>query len=604
MDTLFKLANRAVFPSRGYILDTIIQALGINLKRKEIQRFIEEESISPEKYNLLIDDLVEQILVELYQNKENIYFKGLQKALHSFLVFYPHFVSKYEVSIISQKLLDYLLLKDLFVPLSADIGSLLFKDNPLLILEILPTKEKLPILRLFDLIEQKIVCQKNISQYLIDKFLSDTSYNRGEDTIRHNISNWLNGKELPEIKFIDTITKYLEEDLKDIISQQELFNLFVFARLIQKAYIAFQKVFEERDLQMLIEHFVLLLKFYYEERRWKKALHENDKELINKAIHYFAQEWRHWFNPSLKEHQEKLFYACNEYIEHEYSRLLPIHLYQTYLNHIDKNIINRDFYFDSYFLFIRNILYSSTQYLLPKDMIEEAMKRNGILYQMNDDIAFKYMPLFLPLEFFIQKVDQNIYKQLQKDYHTWGEKTIEQSTFNLNAWRQNLLVINHREEKIRHLKICLYSFLMYSNEMSKKIKHECEEIFELLRDEFNEDEYDANICLLKAKYYAFFGNPEDALKYYKKSVEYGKLHIGEHLTEMMAEGILIAAKCKNKQGYNFFEKKAQIGNITWKSLKKVYRRRIPLFFFGIDEKVINIDELSLACDEYFLGIAL
>lgn len=598
MDTLFKLVNRAVFPSRGYILDTIIQALGINLKRKEIQRFIEEESISPEKYNLLIDDLVEQILVELYQNKDNIYFKGLQKALHSFLVFYPHFVSKYEVSIISQKLLDYLLLKDLFVPLSADIGSLLFKDNPLLILEILPTKEKLPIPRLFDLIEQKIVCQKNISQYLIDKFLSDTSYNRGEDTIRHNISNWLNGKELPEIKFIDTITKYLEEDLKDIISQQELFNLFVFARLIQKAYIAFQKVFEERDLQMLIEHFALLLKFYYEEGIWNKTLPENYKELMNNAIYNIAQEWHHWFNPSLKEHQKMLFTACNEYIAHEHSLFLPTHLYKKYLNHIDENIINIDFYFDDYFVFITNILYGMPQ-LSPNDIIEEGMKRNGILYQMNDDIAFKYMPLFLPLEFFIQKVDQNIYKQLQKDYHTWGENEIVQSTFNLDEWKQNLLEINHREEKIRHLKMCLYSLLMYSNEMSKKIKHECEEIFELLRNEFNEDQDDANICLLKAKYYAFFDSPKDSLEYCIKCVENGKLHIGGHLTEMIAEGILIAAKCQNKQGYNFFEKKALIANITWENLKKVYRRRIPFFFFGIDKKVTDFNELSRAFDEYY-----
>ena len=598
MDTLLKLSNRAVFPSRCYILDTIIQALGLNLERKEMQRCIKEARISPEKYNLLIDDLVEQILMELYQNKENIYFKGLKKALHSFLIFYPHFVSKYEVSIISQKLLDYLLLKDLFIPLFADIGSLLFKENPLLILEILPTKEKLPIPRLFDLIEQKIVCQKNISQYLIDKFLSDISYNRGEDTIRHNISNWLNGKELPEIKFIEKISKYLEEDLKNIISRQELYNLFLFARLIQKAYISFQKVFEKRDLQMLIEHFVLLLKFYYEERIWNKALPENYKELMNKAIHYFAQEWRHWFNPSLKEHQEKLFYACNEYIEHEHSHLLPIHLYQTYLNHIDKNIINRDFYFDDYFVFITNILYGMPQ-LSPNDIIEEGMKRNGILYQMHDDIAFKYMPLFLPLEFFIQKVDQNTYKQLQKDYHTWGENEIVQSTFNLNAWRQNLLVINHREEKIRHLKMCLYSLLMYSNEMSKEIKHECEEIFELLRNEFDEDDDDANICLLKVKYYAFFDSPKDALEYCIKCVENGKLHIGEHLTEMIAEGILIAAKCQNKQGYNFFEQKAQIANITWKSLKKVYRRRIPFFFFGIDEKVTDFNELSLAFDKYF-----
>ena len=168
MDSNFSVKQSGTFPSRGAILDFIILTSQLKLPRKDIERLSQEKELSSERYDKILCETIDKIIDHFFQmpNKKS---SSIQQALYSFITFYPHFTRHFEAYIISQKLLDYLLLKDLLIPLFADISSALLDEHRLVLLEILPTSNEAAQQKLFHYFEKIIQPKEGIKKYLYKK---------------------------------------------------------------------------------------------------------------------------------------------------------------------------------------------------------------------------------------------------------------------------------------------------------------------------------------------------------------------------------------------------------------------------------------------------
>ena len=158
--------QQAKFPSKGLILDTILQGLGILLPRKSIQRLINEEKISSEKIDGLMKQMLDETLSMFFTPQEKVLSTKVKKTLLSFFELYTEFTLTYETHKTSQKQLDYLLLKDLFIPLAADMCAVIFKDDILILKKIKPTTENLPIPKIFEWIQKHVPYQNEFRKTL------------------------------------------------------------------------------------------------------------------------------------------------------------------------------------------------------------------------------------------------------------------------------------------------------------------------------------------------------------------------------------------------------------------------------------------------------
>lgn len=558
MDSNFSVKQSGSFPSRGDILNFIILTSQIRILRKDIERLSQEKEMSPEQYDKVLCEVIDQIMTHCFKMPTKK-FSFIQQALYSFITFYPHFTRHFEAYIISQKLLDYLLLKDLFIPLFADISSTLLDEHRLVLLEILPISNKTTQHKLFSYLDKIIQPQEGIKRYLYQKLdTQEGDVVRSYDTIRHNLDNWINTDTKMELESILQVIDLIFDDIKISITREHLVNLFICAHMIQKAYNFCKDSYSEEQVQSLLDHFELLMQFHH------------------------------------KKYQYSNFDDFRSY------------LYSTFLSHIDGSIINRDFYFDSYFAFMRHVLYSPNIYKKSHRILEIGLRVNGLLYHLDEDKAFKYMSLFLPTNFFNKRSPQYEYKKLQNELFSLGrELESQKNNATLEKWQENLEFIEKKDiaRRVNFLMSCIYFNIMLKDKFLTKDKKIYEQILGVLESEYRVNEDDPNICLLKTKLYAFSNEPRIALKYCKKAISSGKFQIGDHLTELIVEGMLITGKCKNKRDFNFFEKEMMIANIEWREMKQVYkntRSQTWMFVFGVDEIITDFNYLSQMYDSYFL----
>lgn len=602
MDRNFSTKQLGAFPSRGAILDFIILTLQIKLPRKDIERLSKEKEVSPEQYDRILCEVIDQIITHFFKipTKKS---SGIRQALYSFITFYPHFVRHCGGYVISQKLLNYLLMKDLFIPLFADINSALLDEHRLVLLEILPTFKETAQQKLFFYLEKIIQPKDGIEKYLYQKLNTQEDDVRSYDSIRHNLDNWIKTDMNMELGSILQIIDLVFNDIKISITREHLINLFLCAHMIQEAYDFCKDIYSQEQVQSLWDHLILLIQFYNEEQNWLLVVPQYDPSDLKKVKQVYSEEWKSWFDPKNMRHIQMLARECFEHVQ---MHSLRQHLYKTFLEHIYPTIINRDFYFDSYFVFIQDVLYLSPTQMNPKQIIEEGLQCDGILYRLSDETAFKYMPLFLPMSYFNYRLPQKHYKNLQNEYLEFGQEYLSKTeNLSLKRWKQNLAFFlgENVKGRVDYLMRCVYFNMMLNKQFIKEDQTIYEEIFSELENKYYVDDENPNICLLKAKFFAFSNTPQKALDYYKKTIMSGKHQIGDKLVEAIAEGMLVAAKCKGKREWNFFEKEMMIANIEWKEMKKIYknvRSQTWIHVFGVDEVITDLNTLSQMFDSYFL----
>lgn len=602
MDSNFSVKQSGSFPSRGTILDFIILTSQIKLPRKDIERLSKEKEVLSEQYDKILCEAIDQIITYFFKIPSQKS-SGIRQALYSFIAFYPHFVRHLGGAKISQTLLDYLLLKDLFIPLFADISSELLNEHRLVLLEILPTFKETAQQKLFFYLEKVIQPKEGIKKYLYQKLDTQEGDVRSYDTIRHNLDNWINTDTKIDLESIRQVIDLIFDDIKMSITREHLVNLFICAHIIQKAYDFCKDVYSSEQVQSLFDHLTLLIKFYNEERNWSLIMPNYDPNDIKKVMNMYLEDWKSWFDPYNAQHVFMLEKQCFDHIQMHY---LPQHLYKTFLEHIDPEIINRDFYFDSYFIFIQDVLYLTPSQMNRKQIIEEGLQRNGILYRLSDETAFKYMPIFLPMPYFNKRLPQKHYKNLQNEYLEFGQEYLSKTeNLSLKRWKQNLAFFLDENVKgiVDYLMHCVYFNMMLNKQFLKEDQTIYGEIFSELENKYHVDDKDPNICLLKAKFFAFSNTPQKALEYYKKTIMSGKHQIGDKVVEAIAEGMLVAGKCKGKREWNFFEKEMMIANIEWREIKKIYkneRSETWVHVVGFDEVITDLNTLSQMFDSYFL----
>lgn len=515
------------------IFDWYLKTLEIKLDRKPIQRYIKNENQNVDKDKLAFDNLIQNILdsIEL-SDEEKVHFGNV---LENFIEVYKYFTQYIEIHNTSQKQLNFLLAKDMIIPLFALFSSYVFDKHLIILEQIKPDKNKKSFQKFLDWAERNI-CQQNIKHYLINKHTEE--YYKEDNTnnitdIGRSITNWfsLENQTTPKNEYFNRLVKYLKDCNK--ATHLDLYNLALFSKLFQEIHKKLENLFDKNQIELLIEHYYLLLKFY----------------------------------------QFKLVTTSIE--ESEYR------IYNELLNHINPSFINRDQYFDDYFAWIDKVI--TREYVLPYELIKKVFNKNGLFYLLPEFECMKYIETSLPVLYFNKTKTQNKYINLFK------EMVSREKELNINIQNKS---INLQAELF---------FIHLDNKKQKDYndKVRCDEIFERLQIEFNENDSNPYICFLKTKFYIFDNNLEESLLYCEKCINLGIGKLGEHFKEAVMIGILLSAKLNKKTNYNFFRRIA----IKYDSLF-LGRLKIPSYgkngiMVDIYEDRSSFEKLTMKFDEYF-----
>ena len=543
MDTNFHTAK---FPTRGDILHLLSKQLEIKQNGVKQERFTKEEKIEAETLNTQINDLVNRILELFYEKPDVQVVTDLQNILHSFLNFYNEFTLSFESCNASKKQIIFLLWKDFFIPLAAALSSIILREIFPLLISLEPSKDQLPMQLLFDWIDKKVTHKKSLLKYLVEKHLDDTEYNKGEDTIRTNVTSWISGKTTPELKSIERLAKYISTDLDGITSTQ-LQNMFIYASLTQDTCQTLNHHYSKQQVETLTKHFFLLSKLF----------------LIQK-LHPSPEELRMFI-------YEKGLFA-----------------------HINPNILNRDLYWDTYFIFIQDILFSN---IPPNKLIKKYNTWNFGPYYLDEHTAFNYMPIFLPVDFLLQKHDQKEYKKLFNDFIQYTQKADE--GYSISTWKQNIQSMDSYQAKVHHVMGSIYAKLLPQQDKSPQDLIDVKNMFQYLQNNLNAVEDDSSICFLQSRYYAFTGKPYEALESCLKSYKSGKQQMGVHTKDLLTEGILLSAKCKSKRSFNYFFEQAKIKKIFKYGMLKVPANTKVYTLIEISKNKPNFERIVQEYDSYY-----
>lgn len=515
------------------IFDWYLKTLDIKLDRKPIQRYIKNGNQDVDKDKIAFDDLIKYILKSIELSDDGKIHFG--NVLENFIEVYKCFTLYMEVHNTSQKQLNFLLAKDMIIPFFALFSSYVFDKHLIILEQIKPDKNKKSFQKFLDWAGRNI-CQQNIKHYLINKYTEE--YYKGDNTnnitdIGRSITNWfsLENQTTPKNEHFNRLVKYLNDCNK--APHLNLYNLALFAKLFQEIHKKLEDLFDENQIELLIEHYYLLLKFY----------------------------------------QFKL--ATNDIEKTEYR------IYNELLNHINPNLINRNHYFDDYFVWIDKAV--TREYFTPYKLIKKVFNKNGLFYLLPELECMKYIEINLPVLYFNKTKTQNEYVNL----------------FEAMASRKKELNIYIKNESINFQAEIFFIHLDNKKEKDYNDKIKCDEIFKKLEIEFNKNDSNPYICFLKTKFYIFDNNLEKGLEYCKKCVNLGIGKLGEHFKEAVLIGILLSAKLNSKTNYNFFKRIA----IKYDSL---FFGRLKIPSYGINGKMVdiyedkrNFERLSIEFDDYF-----
>jgi hypothetical protein len=364
------------------IFDWYLKTLEIKINRKPIQRYIKNESQKIENDKLAFDSLIQNILnsIELSDEKK-VHFGNV---LENFIEVYKCFTQYTETYNTSQKQLNFLLAKDMIIPFFALFSSYVF-DKYLVILEqIKPDENKKSFQKFLDWAERNI-CQQSIKKYLINKHTEE--YYKGDNTnnitdIERNITNWfsLENQTTPNNEHLNILVRYLKDCNK--ATHLNLYNLALFSKLCQEIHKKLENLFDKKQIELLIEHYYILLKFY-----------------------------------SIK-------LVSNNIEETEYR------IYKELLNHINPSFINRNHYFDDYFAWIQKVVHR--EYIFPYKLIKKSLDKNMLFYLLPEKECMDFIEVNLPVLYFNKTKTQNFYVELAKKMFSKGEE------LNINMQKENI----------------------------------------------------------------------------------------------------------------------------------------------------------------------
>lgn len=366
------------------IIDWCLKALDVKSDRKSIERYKKNINQKITGDTLVYNDFIEDILESL--DIENDAREDFRDILENFIEIYKQFATYVESYYTSQKQLDFLVAKDMLIPFFALLSSLIFNRSLIILKQIKPDKNKKSFQKFLDLSEKNI-CQKDIKNYLLSKYEQDESYTKSYDSISKTINAWLASDKhaIPKKEHFERIIQYLQECGR--IPHTTLHNLALFAKLFEKIHEKLEATFNNKEIELLIEHYYFLLEFYLK---------------LQSSF-------------SIEETENRI-----------YSELL---------RHINPQIINRNFYFDDYFAWIQKLI--NRDYLTPHKLIRNLLdKRNMLYYLLPEKECMKYIDICLPIQYFNRIKPQNEYLKLKQDLGSQiseFEKGIQKEYVNLQS---------------------------------------------------------------------------------------------------------------------------------------------------------------------------
>lgn len=402
------------------IFDWYLKTIEIKLDRKPVSRYIKNGNQKVHGDKLVYNNLIRNILnsVEI-KDEEKEQFKNV---LENFIEVYKCFTQYIETHKTSQKQLNFLLAKDMIIPFFALFSSYIFDKHLIILEQLKPDENKKSFQKFLDWSERNI-CNQNIKFFLINKHEED-SYkddNLSSHTdIERTIANWLSQKEqtTPNRKHLKHLVKNLEDCNK--ASHLNLYNLALFSKLFQEIHKKLELIFNKREIELLIEHYYCLLKFY-----------------SIKSVSFDIEE--------------------TEY-----------RIYNEVLNHINPNFINRNHYFDDYFAWIQKVV--DREYIFPYKLVKNAFNKNSIYYLLPEKECMNFIEVSLPVLYFNKTKTQNLYVELFKDMFLKKEEiniNIQQENINL----QMQLFFEHldikKEKKHNDKKVCNDIFKRLENEFKE-----------------------------------------------------------------------------------------------------------------------------------------
>ncbi|MDR1007649.1 MAG: ankyrin repeat domain-containing protein [Campylobacteraceae bacterium] len=235
-------------------MDFIVKSLDIAQKesqyQKIYQRFVKEKNISSQEYYDTLNTIVEDILYVFYEDIKNKYFIYYEKLIKEFLNFYNQIKLRNESLTSSQKQLDFIILANLFIPF---LGIAIPVGIAARVHRIIPIKNHKSTQKLFDFIQEKcpsINIKEKLSELLKEK--SDKGY----DTVNKDVNNWIEGKNLPNKKYIQLISESLAS-IQDVFKENELKIYFNLAKIIQYLIDKSIGYFGEDLTELLVLHWIM-----------------------------------------------------------------------------------------------------------------------------------------------------------------------------------------------------------------------------------------------------------------------------------------------------------------------------------------------------------
>ena len=561
--------------SIGFVMDMGIAAFDIQkqgVDSKRYERFVREQNITPKEYKEVYETLIEN-LYDFYKGKDDES-KFIESLFDELKTYYHQYQDYNETMFATQKQLDYITLLFFFIPFTAQAThylTLRYQSQPLLIDRILPDTTYTAIQKALLLIQNDIDLTKilhiihskdtqtiktikplEIIKALIMRALKENSeYAKGDDTIRKNIAHWLADSQSKErvlpakesLQNIAEISRYCKSFSKD-----KLYNLLCIARALQYMYDEAIKYFGEDLTNLAIKHFRLINTIILHVDMF--AMHTQD---VRSFDNFLTQ---HYQSKVSKEAYQSLCRYLDWYIDAS--------LFNVFLEfHADKES------------------FTPQKGKILKKMFARYTEIINPLLMLTEENFFQHIEVFLPVNAFSPK-------ECSVELERYMEATT-QSFYNPNSTKIKNLSSQELEslfniEPKEDIKLMQEAYFLTQPGREKELgdKERLEAIFKEL-DSISKTEDNPYIAFPKARFYAQMRDFDNALKYYLKSLEFGKGVLGRNYRYCIKEGLMIAAQSTRKKQVDLHNAKSDF--------TKFYKEA---YFAGLIDE--NIESLK----QYFL----
>lgn len=252
----------AKYRTNGFLLDFIVKALNIEQKdekfQKIYQRFVKEEEISADEYNDTLHTIIEDILFNFFDSRDNKLYKYYEIYLKEFFSFYNLVKIENETLATSQKQLEFINLITLFIPIFR--LNIFDEKTKLILANIFKNKELNAIQSLFSVFKAFLNPNEDIKKLLYNILDSDHNKLIAYDSIYKNINNWIDGKTVPNNEHIELISNLALSS--KYFTKNELKVSFKIAKLIQYLYDKSIEYFGTDLTYLLTKHYEYFDKFH------------------------------------------------------------------------------------------------------------------------------------------------------------------------------------------------------------------------------------------------------------------------------------------------------------------------------------------------------